>query len=72
MSKSFSVWIGWGEMPEAEQASVRYDFASAAMLDAFLYGVDEASGWLNYKSFETPNHWDSEMHEWVPDEQEKS
>lgn len=38
----------WG-MPVADQESVEYQFETQAEMDAFLLGVDEGVGWLDYK-----------------------
>ena len=40
-----AVTIDWGV---EKQERKRYTFASAAELDAFMKGVDEADGWLRY------------------------
>lgn len=46
----FRVCIRWGGSEEArKQGRCDYRFATEAELDAFLYGVDEAQGWLDYK-----------------------
>jgi hypothetical protein len=48
MSKPFGVWILWGRMPSPGEEPVRYEFDTKDQLDAFLYGVDESSGWSEY------------------------
>jgi hypothetical protein len=42
----FSVQISWGSSEPSEPCT--YEFKTAAERDAFLYGVDEASGWMDY------------------------
>ena len=44
------VWIVWGNEKQPPQ---RYDFNTLEELNAFLLGVDEASGWLDYEQFDT-------------------
>ena len=41
-----AVTIDWGQ---EKQERKTYTFASAAELEAFLKGVDEADGWLRYE-----------------------
>lgn len=48
---SHKVTILWGEVPEPGDVAATYEFATQAELDAFLLGVAEAGGYLNY-SFE--------------------
>ena len=44
----FRVRIVWGSSAEAH-TPCDYEFATKAELDAFLSGVDEAQGWLDYR-----------------------
>lgn len=46
----FSVQISWGSSEPTEPFT--YEFSTQAALDAFLYGVDEASGWMDYRIVE--------------------
>lgn len=54
--RKFTMSIHWGsratraESPEASE----YEFDSKAERDAFLEGVDEASGWTEYETCEKP------------------
>ena len=50
-AREFKTTILWGEAPEKGDRAETYTFASQAELDAFLWGVDVASGWMNH-SFE--------------------
>lgn len=43
------VYILWGERPDDDVPPVRYAFSTGAELAAFLTGVDEAAGWLEYE-----------------------
>jgi hypothetical protein len=43
----FGVWLVWGERPESADAITYYEYSSEELLNAFLHGVDEASGWLD-------------------------
>ena len=43
-----AVTIDWGQ--EKQERKV-YTFATAAELDAFMKGVDEADGWLEYEIY---------------------
>lgn len=44
--KPFKVTIAWGGEKQIES---KYSFATEAELTAFLYGVDESSGWMDYE-----------------------
>lgn len=44
--KENHVWIRWGAAIEPKQEPSYYEFDSAHEMAAFLYGVDEACGWL--------------------------
>jgi len=51
-SKKFSVKIRWGAeqtRKDNKDAYAVYDFGSQTELDAFMKGVDEASGWTDYE-----------------------
>lgn len=45
----FGVRIRWGQLDYSYQ---NYEFNTQVELDAFLKGVDEASGWLDYHVME--------------------
>lgn len=45
----FTVRILWGSAPEEDDKPMTYTFASQELLDAFMEGVDAASGWLDYE-----------------------
>lgn len=60
-------YIIWGEVPEHGAEPVEYEFASEAEVNAFLLGVDEASGWLDYVDVPGPDYaYDAERGEAVP------
>ena len=42
------VYVVWGECIDEDSKVVAYEFATQAELDAFLQGVDAASGYLDY------------------------
>lgn len=47
--KPFSVKILWGRAPEDYEGKPKeYRFRTASELTAFLKGVEEAAGWLEY------------------------
>lgn len=48
----FQVRILWGQIREPDQKATTYAFDTQAELDAFLYGVEQASGWLDYETVE--------------------
>lgn len=52
--KPHKVQILWGESPEKDDEPMEYAFKTAEELDAFLYGVSEAEGWMDYELIE-PN-----------------
>ena len=63
VEKPFKVEIAWGSENEskysenAEDDSIdwcEYSFETEAELHAFLLGVDESSGWMDYAQKETP------------------
>lgn len=47
--KKFGTWIMWGSMPEPGTVPTRYEFSTKEELGAFLRGVDEADGWMEYR-----------------------
>lgn len=47
--KQFTVRILWGMEPDSDNEPTEYSFATEAELDAFLHGVEEGSGWIDYK-----------------------
>jgi hypothetical protein len=55
VKKNFVIYIIWGSHYEEEHAAnpCEYSFSTQAELDAFLTGVDAASGWLEYQAFNT-------------------
>ena len=45
----FTVTICWGEYPDPHNTGAKtYAFDTQAELDAFMYGIDRAIGWLDY------------------------
>lgn len=48
----FSVRILWGQAPDPEDKPHTYTFSSQELLDAFMEGVEAASGWLEYEIVE--------------------
>lgn len=47
--KKYRVKILWGSNPELdEREPIEYEFATTGELAAFLHGVDEGNGWLEY------------------------
>ena len=50
----FRVRIRWGEDPSPEDKFINYGFATEAELSAFLHGVEEAIGWMDYETI-SPN-----------------
>jgi hypothetical protein len=48
--KEFTVSIVWGEFTENIPKS--YNFQSEKELEAFLLGVEEANGWMDYNAVE--------------------
>lgn len=49
MDKRFKTHIIWGSSPAPGDTANEYAFATEAELDAFLLGVSEAEGWLDYE-----------------------
>jgi hypothetical protein len=52
---SFKITIRWG-MPSSEQEPTTYEFATQAELTAFMLGVEECDGWMEYEVIEFPNN----------------
>ena len=50
--KKFKVKITWGVTSLGDDQTKTYEFDTEKELDAFLYGVDEANGWLEYEIIE--------------------
>lgn len=48
----FKTTILWGSAPEPGDESHTFSFNTQAELDAFLYGVDEANGWMDWRTVE--------------------
>ena len=53
MSKKFSIYVVWGEEVDKETKPSLYSFGTQVELDAFILGINEASGWLDAATFET-------------------
>ena len=47
--KKFKVKISWGQTKDSTKT---YEFETEKEMDAFLYGADEANGWMEYKIIE--------------------
>ena len=47
--KPYWVKIRWGSHPEEDSPACTYEFNTHEELSAFLTGVDEAGGWLDYE-----------------------
>ena len=52
MPKKYKVVIEWGIHSLADSKVKTYYFDSEKELDSFLHGVEEASGWWEYKILE--------------------
>ncbi len=65
MNKPFEIFIIWGEVPEQGARPDRYAFSTEAEREAFIYGVSEMSGWLDYTQVPGRNYVVSEDHEIV-------
>ena len=50
--KKFKVKITWGVTSWGDDQTKVYEFDTEKELDAFLFGVDEANGWLEYEIIE--------------------
>lgn len=43
------VWIAWGNDRDTQKETVTcYEFKTRIELEAFMKGVEEASGWMDY------------------------
>ena len=68
--KPFKVWIRWGcantqeEVYESPRDANEYSFATEAELAAFMFGVNEADGWLEADVFDTKEELDQEPESW--------
>lgn len=52
MTDKHSVSILWGSTHEPDDEPVTYTFETSAELDAFLFGVQEMDGWMDYEIVE--------------------
>lgn len=50
-NKPFKVWICWGKDEPTDPRC--HEFETEELLNAFLDGVNEASGWLSHEEFAT-------------------
>lgn len=50
--EKFKVKITWGVTSWGDDQTKTYEFETEEEMDAFLYGVDEANGWMEYKIIE--------------------
>lgn len=50
-AETYNVWIMWGKMDKQEPQ--QYTFDTLSELNAFLTGVDQANGWLDFEQFDT-------------------
>ena len=50
--KKFKVKIHWGVTSFGDDQTKTYQFDTEKEMDAFLFGVDEANGWLEYEIIE--------------------
>lgn len=57
VNKPHKVTIMWGEVPQEEDTPQTYSFGSAGELNAFLEGVNEAIGWLDFEVIEPGDVW---------------
>lgn len=51
MNGEYKVTILWGQIPE-DNKPITYSFDTEKELNAFMYGVDETVGWLDYEIIE--------------------
>lgn len=51
--EQFVLFVVWGERPEAGDKPCKYSFATQAEANAFLLGIDEATGWFDAAIFDT-------------------
>lgn len=54
------VWIVWGEDPDEGTPSMPYMFDTDAERLAFLRGVAEAQGWMDYRIVDGDGHVDAD------------
>ena len=52
MPKKYKVVIEWGIHSLADVRATTYYFDTEKEMESFLYGVEEANGWLDYKIIE--------------------
>ena len=50
--KKFKVKIHWGVTSFGDDQVKTYEFDTEKEMDAFLFGVDEGNGWLEYEILE--------------------
>jgi len=50
--KKFKVKIRWGVTSYGSDQTKSYEFITEKEMDAFLQGVEEANGWLEYEILE--------------------
>ena len=50
--EKFKVKITWGVTSWGDDQTKTYEFETEKEMDAFLQGVDEANGWMEYKIIE--------------------
>lgn len=65
-TEPFTVHVGWAESPEDGQESSEYTFDTQVERDAFLLGINEASGWAGWEVLDKRSFYDDEQGEWVP------
>ncbi len=65
-AEGFQVWIVWGDEASrhVDPHLCHYVYDSQAELNAFLEGVEAASGYLDHEQFDSL----SEFHEWVAEQ----
>jgi len=52
------VMILWGENPQANETKpIDYEFDTLEELNAFLHGIDEGNGWLDYTQIDDPSNY---------------
>lgn len=52
MSKKHQVFVVWGEHVDKDASPCLYSFNTQGELDAFLLGLDEATGWSEAATFD--------------------
>ena len=63
---SYRIHIGWGGSPDEGDETRDYKFDTEAEKEAFLYGVDQAVGWMDAEQFDEPHTYTYNGHKWVP------